>query len=239
MHQDSYAALNPVRTVYQTLAAPLRRYGTPRRKLREEAKKLLEFVGIMPPEYFLNKYPYHLSGGMRQRLVFARSIIPKPKLIVADEPVSMIDASLRLSILDLMLRLNRELGIAFLYITHDLATARYFAQGGKAAVMYLGKIVEAGGMDEVLGRPLHPYLRALLSAAPIPDPKLAKRRKLMDLREAEPPSAENPPPGCRFHPRCPFAEEICSREEPVLSDFGGGHRVACHFADSLPPWRLI
>lgn len=238
VYQDSYSALNPVRTVYQTLAPPLRRYGTPRKRLREETKRLLEFVGIMPPDYFLNKYPYHLSGGMRQRLVFARAIIPKPKLIVADEPVSMIDASLRLSILDLMLRLNRELGIAFLYITHDLATARYFAQAGRIAVMYLGAIVEEGRMEEVLERPLHPYLRALLSAAPIPDPKLARKRELMPLREAEPPSAEHPPPGCRFHPRCPYAQEICAREIPPLRDFGDGHRVACHLVETLPPWRL-
>jgi len=183
VHQDSYSALNPVRTVYQTLSAPLRRYGVPRSKLKEEVKRLLEFVGIMPPEYFLNKYPYHLSGGMRQRLVLARSIIPKPEFIVADEPVSMIDASLRLSILDLMLKLNQELKIAFLYI--------------------------------------------------------ARKKKLMQLKEAEPPSAEAPPPGCRFHPRCPYAHEVCGKEEPPLRDFGEGHRVACHLVDTLPPWRLI
>jgi oligopeptide/dipeptide ABC transporter ATP-binding protein len=239
VHQDSYSALNPVRTVYQALAAPLRRYGTPRKKLKEEVRRLLQFVGIMPPEYFFNKYPYHLSGGMRQRLVLARSIIPKPKFIVADEPVSMIDASLRLSILDLMLKLNRELGVAFFYITHDLATARYFAQEGKIAVMYLGKIVEAGQMGTVLERPLHPYLRALLSAAPIPDPRLARQRKLMSLKEAEPPSAERPPSGCRFHPRCPYAQEICSREEPKFREYEDGHWVACHLVETLPEWRLI
>lgn len=239
VHQDSYAALNPVRTVYQTLAAPLRRYGVPRKKVREEARKLLEFVGIMPPDYFLGKYPYHLSGGMRQRLVVARSIIPKPKFIVADEPVSMIDASLRLSVLDLLLQLNGELGIAFLYISHDLATARYFAHQGKMAVMYLGKVMEQGGMGEVLQRPLHPYLQALLSAAPVPDPRVARSRKLMPLRETEPPSAASPPPGCRFHPRCPYAKEACSREIPELLDRGGGHLVACHFTAEIPPWRLI
>jgi oligopeptide/dipeptide ABC transporter ATP-binding protein len=239
VHQDSYSALNPVRTVYQTLAAPLHRHGTPRRNLKHEVQELLQFVGIMPPEYFFNKYPYHLSGGMRQRLVLARSIIPKPKFIVADEPVSMIDASLRLSILDLMLKLNRELGVAFLYITHDLATARYFAREGKIAVMYLGKIVEAGQMGAVLEHPVHPYLQALLSAAPIPDPRLARQRKLMALREAEPPSAESPPSGCRFHPRCPYAQEICAREEPELSEYANGHRAACHLMETLPEWRLI
>lgn len=238
IHQDPYAALNPVRTVYQTLAAPLRRYGVTRKKIREEARKLLEFVGIVPPDYFLDKYPYHLSGGMRQRLVLARAIIPRPKFIVADEPVSMIDASLRISVLDLMRKLNEELGIAFLYISHDLATTRYFAKNGRMAVMYLGKVVEEGGMEELLRRPLHPYLQALLSAAPVPDPKIARSRKLMPLRETEPPSAAKPPSGCRFHPRCPFAEEVCARESPTLLE-KEGHLVACHLVDKIPPWHLI
>ena len=239
VHQDSYAALNPVRTVYQTLAAPLRRYGVARNKVREEARKLLEFVGIMPPDYFLDKYPHHMSGGMRQRLLFARAIIPKPKFIVADEPVAMIDASLRISVLDLMLKLKEELGIAFLYISHDLATTRYFAKNGKLAVMYLGKVAEEGPMEELLRQPLHPYLQALLSAAPVPDPRIARERKLMPLKETEPPSAASPPPGCRFHPRCPYAKEPCTQEVPPLVERGSGHRVACHLVDSIPPWRLI
>jgi peptide/nickel transport system ATP-binding protein len=174
---------------------------------------------------------------MRQRLVLARTIIPEPRFIVADEPVSMIDPSLRLSILDLMLKLNRELGIAFLYISHDLATARYFAREGRLAVMYLGKIVELGPTGEVFHRPLHPYFRALLSAAPIPDPELARRQKLLPLKEAEPPSAAHPPPGCRFHPRCPYAQPICRQEEPPLLNHGNGHQAACHLVKELPPWR--
>lgn len=239
VHQDSYAALNPAKTIYQTLRAPLLRYGTKRSEVRAEVKRLLEFVGIVPPEYFMNKYPHHLSGGMRQRLLFARSIIPKPKFIVADEPVSMIDASLRLSILDLMMKLKEELGISFLYITHDLATARYIARGGRIAVMYLGKIVELGVLEDVFHTPMHPYLRALLAAAPIPDPKLAKRRGPLPLRSWEIPSADSFPTGCRFHPRCPYAEGICAEEEPPLRDIGDGHQVACHLAEVIPPWRLM
>lgn len=207
--------------------------------MKKEVIKLLELTGIIPPEYFLDKYPYHLSGGMRQRVVIARSIIPKPKFIVADEPISMIDASLRLSILDLMMKLNEELGIAFPYITHDLATARYIAGRGRIAVMYLGRIVETGGLEKVLQRPRHPYLQALLSASPVPDPKIAKSRKLPPLKSLEIPSAESLPGGCLFHPRCPYTKGICAQEVPELENYGGGHQVACHLTEVIPPWRLM
>lgn len=140
VHQDSYAALNPVRTIYQTLSAPLLYHGTRRSEVRGKVEELLKFVGVNPPSYFLGKYPHHLSGGLRQRIVLARSLILQPKFIVADEPVSMIDMSLRLSVLDVMLRVNKELGTAFLYITHDLATARYIGREGRIAVMYLSLI---------------------------------------------------------------------------------------------------
>jgi len=234
VHQDSYAALNPVRTVYQTLSAPLIHYGIKRENLKEEVCNLLKFIGVMPPDYFLNKYPHHLSGGQRQRIVFARSIIPKPKFIVADEPVSMIDASLRLSILDLMMKLNEELGIAFLYITHDLATARYIARKGRVVVIYLGRIVERGKLDEVFQRPLHPYFQALLAAAPIPDPKLARKKKVLPLKSMELPSVENVPSGCSFHPRCLYAEEICTRERPILKEYASDHWVACYKVGRMP-----
>lgn len=239
VHQDSYSALNPMRTVYQTLSAPLLHYGTKREKLREEVCLLMKFVGVMPPEYFLNKFPHHLSGGQRQRLVFARSIIPKPKFIVTDEPVSMIDASLRLSILDLMMKLNEELGIAFLYITHDLATARYIARRGRIAVIYLGRIVETGKLDEVFQKPLHPYFQALLGAAPIPDPKLARKKKVLPLKSMELPSAENLPSGCAFHPRCPYAEDVCIRERPILKEYESNHWTACHRVGYIPLWKPI
>lgn len=238
IHQDSYSALNPVKTIYQSLSAPLRCHGTPSREVKASVEELLRIVGVIPPQYFVNKYPHHLSGGMRQRVVLARSIIPKPRFILADEPVSMVDASLRLSILDLMMKLNKELGIAFLYITHDLATARYIARRGRIAVMYLGRIVETGVLEEVFERPLHPYLQALLAAAPIPDPRVAKKRKALPLRSVEIAGANAIPSGCAFHPRCPYAEEICSKEIPQLVDHKDGHSVACHLAEEIPEWRL-
>lgn len=239
VHQDSYASLNPVRTIYQTLKAPLLQYGVKSRDVKEKVEELLRLMGVIPPEYFFNKYPYHLSGGMRQRVVFARSTIPKPKFIMADEPVSMIDASLKLSILDLMMKLNEELGITFLYITHDLATARYIGRRGRIAVMYLGKIVEMGALEEIFQRPLHPYLHALLSSASVPDPRMARKKKLLPLKSLELPGAEGFPSACRFHPRCPYAKEICSREVPELKEYGDGHRVACHLVERIPPWSLM
>lgn len=237
IHQDSYAALNPVRTIYDTLKAPLLRYGVKKDKLKEEACSLLRFVGLMPPEYFLNKYPHHLSGGQRQRIVFARSTIPKPKFIVADEPVSMVDASMRLSILNLMMKLNEELGIAFLYVTHNLATARYIARRGKIAVIYLGRIVETGKLSEVFQKPLHPYFQALLGAAPIPDPRLARKKKVLPLKSMELPSVMNLPLGCAFHPRCPYAEEICTLKRPKLKEYESNHLAACHLVGSIPEWK--
>ncbi|MCD5417775.1 ABC transporter ATP-binding protein [Candidatus Bipolaricaulota bacterium] len=239
IHQDSYSALNPVKTIHQTLSAPLRRHGTPSCEVKARVEELLRIVGVIPPEYFFNKYPHHLSGGMRQRVVLARSIIPKPQFILADEPVSMVDASLRLSILDLMMKLNRELGVAFLYITHDLATARYIARRGRIAVMYLGRIVETGVLADVFERPLHPYLQALLAAAPIPDPKVAKKRKALPLKSLEVAGADAIPIGCAFHPRCPYAKEICAQEVPQLEDRENGHLVACHRAEVIPPWHLM
>lgn len=238
VHQDSYASLNPVRTIYQTLSAPLLRYGTKRKELKTEVKGILQFIGVIPPEYFLNKYPYHLSGGMRQRVVVARALIPKPKFIVADEPVSMIDPSLRLSILDLLMKLNEEMGTALLYITHDLATARYIGRRGRIAVMYLGQIVEKAGLAEAFQRPLHPYLQALLSAAPIPDPRIAKKRKPLPLKSLDVPSVDNLPSGCRFHTRCPYAKDICTTEAPELKEYENGHWVACHYTGVIPPWSL-
>lgn len=239
VHQDSYAALNPVRTIYQTLKAPLIRYGTRRKDVKREAKRLLEFVGVTPPDYFLNKYPYHLSGGMRQRVVFARSIIPKPEFIVADEPISMIDPSLRLSILDLMMKLNEEFGIAFLYITHDLASARYIARRGRIAVMYLGEIVETGELQDVFENPVHPYFQALLSAAPVPDPRIARKTRPLRLKSTELPRADKLLPGCKFHTRCPYAREICYEKLPRLREIEGDHLVACHFAEEVPQWTPV
>lgn len=240
VHQDSYAALNPVRTIYHSLSAPFLRYHIARneKEAREKVAELLQFMGLTPPEEFLDKYPHQLSGGQRQRVVVARAVALNPKLITADEPVSMIDVSLRLSILDLMHRLNEKFGIAFLYITHDLATARYFVKGGRIAVMYLGQMVETGRLSEVLQKPCHPYLQALLSAVPVPDPKKAREKRPLPLRSLEFPDPTKPPSGCRFHPRCPYAEDICTREIPALRSLDG-RLIACHLAEKIPEWHLL
>ena len=237
VHQDPYASLNPTRTVYQILAPIVKKYYKPssKKELVEEVKDVLSYVGLTPPEYFLNKYPHHLSGGMKQRLAFARTLIPKPKLIVADEPVSMIDMSLRLSVLGLMKKLNEELGIAFIYISHDIATARYFADKAVLALMYLGRIVELGPMDEVIGNPLHPYLRAILSASPIPDPKIARYKRKMELKSLDVPREIVQLKGCPFSPRCPYSGDICFEQTPQFKEYDG-HKVACHFVDKLPKW---
>ncbi len=231
VHQDPYAALNPTKTVLQTLSYPLKRWGIARskREIEERVIKLLELVGLTPPEDFLNKYPHQLSGGQRQRVVIARAISVDPELIVADEPITMVDVSLRLGILDLMLELREKLGTSYLFITHDFGAARYFSAkgGGRIAVMYLGKIIEVGPAEDVIHDPLHPYTRILIEAVPEPDPDKARRRKPIKLRSLDIPSPLNPPPGCKFHTRCPEAWSRCEREEPPLVEVKPRHMVAC------------
>ena len=239
VQQDSYAALNSARTIYQSLAEPLisKKLVKNHKEARARVSELLKTVSLNPPEQFLQKYPHQLSGGQRQRILMARAISMNPKVIVADEPISMIDVSLRISILKLMADLNKNLGIAFVYITHDLATARYIAQNGKIAVMYLGKIVETGDVNLVIENARHPYLQALLSAVPIPDPTIAKLGKKLPLKSLDMPSITNPPKGCRFNPRCIYATEVCEKEEPKLVSCGQEF-VACHNVEEIPVWKL-
>lgn len=238
VHQDSYAALNPTRTIFQSLSAPIiqHKLATNRLETLDQLVKLFTMVGLTPPEDFLFKYPHQLSGGQRQRTLLARALSVRPKLIIADEPVSMVDVSLRISLLDLMSKMNDELDVAFVYITHDLATARYVAKNGRIIVMYLDKIVEMGDLNEILEHPHHPYLQALLAAIPIPAPKIAQKNVTLPLRSIDMPSNINPPSGCRFHPRCPYWKPICEKEDPVLRDYKGG-KIACHCAESIPEWK--
>lgn len=237
VQQDSYAALNPVKTLRHSLCGPLlhKKLAKNNADAVRQVYEALDMVGINHEE--LDKYPHELSGGQRQRILMARAILMRPKLIVADEPVSMIDVSLRISILNLMAKLNKSLGIAFVYITHDFGTARYIARDGNIAIMYLGKMVEYGNVQEVLEHPSHPYLQALLTAVPVPDPVIAKKKRELPLKSIDMPSVAAPPPGCRFHPRCPYAVDRCQEEEPVLVPFERG-KCACHLADRIPEWSL-
>jgi peptide/nickel transport system ATP-binding protein len=240
VQQDSYAALNPSRTIFHSLRDPILRHKKARdsREARKVISELLETVELKPVELFLDKYPHQLSGGQRQRVLMVRAISLGPKLIIADEPVSMIDVSLRLSILNLMTRLNRNLGIAFLYITHDLATARYISRNGRLCVLYLGKIVESGPVRTLIETPAHPYLQALLLAVPVPDPELAAHRRKLQHTSIDMPSIVSPPQGCRFHTRCSYAKEECSRASCELYEYNG-RLTACVRAGEIPEFKLV
>lgn len=237
VQQDSYAALNPVKTLRHSLCGPVlhKKLAKNNAQALQQVYEALDMVGINHEE--LDKYPHELSGGQRQRILMARAILMRPKLIVADEPVSMIDVSLRISILNLMSKLNKTLGIAFVYITHDFGTARYIARDGNISIMYLGKMVEYGNVQEVLEHPAHPYLQALLTAVPIPDPVIAKKKRELPLKSIDMPSVAAPPSGCRFHPRCPYAVDRCASEEPKLMPWGNG-KCACHLTGEIPEWSL-
>jgi peptide/nickel transport system ATP-binding protein len=226
--QDPYASLNPRMRIGQSVGHPLEIHGMAKgTEKRKKVLEILERIGLAPPEQFIDLYPYQLSGGQRQRIAMARSLILRPEFIVADEPVSMIDVSLRTTIIDLMLDLRRELELTYLFITHDLAIAKYISD--RVAVMYLGKIVEMGSKQEIFMNPMHPYTQALLSAIPVPNPQ--RQRKTLELK-GEVSSAINIPPGCRFNPRCPYATEKCKETEPELIEATKGHFVACYQAET-------
>jgi oligopeptide transport system ATP-binding protein len=223
--QDPYASLSPRRTVAQIIREPLdlHRVGTPAER-RERVEELLRTVGLR--NAVLDRYPHEFSGGQRQRIGIARALALEPKLIVADEPVSALDVSVQSQVLNLLAELKATRGIAFLFISHDLAVIQHVSD--TIAVMYLGKLVEQAPAFTLYARPRHPYTQALLSAIPQPDPRSGKRRIVL---EGEVPSALHPPSGCAFRTRCPRAQAVCAEAAPPLTDAAAGHRVACHFAD--------
>ncbi len=233
--QDPYSSLNPVHNVRYHLSRPLRLHSHAHTHAQETEQilALLNRVSLSPAEQFIQKYPHQLSGGQRQRVAIARALAVHPEVLLADEPVSMLDVSIRLDILNLLLRLKDEEQLALLFITHDIASARYFAEN--TLVMYAGQVVEGGPSEEVISRPRHPYTQLLISAAPDPDrlgpdgnvvAPLAGGRSSLPAR-GEIPSLINPPGGCRFHPRCPHAMPVCSQHFPKRTELGGGHWTHC------------
>ena len=226
--QDPYASMNPRFRAQDVLEEPLiiHQVGETRAEREKIVRRSLEEVRLIPPEEFMGRFPHMLSGGQRQRVATARTLVLSPSMIIADEPVSMIDLSTRAEILHMMKTVQRELGLTYLYITHDLSTARYFTD--RIAVMYLGKIVEMGGADEIIDNALHYYTKALIAAVCEPIPGKSNTIKEIPIK-GEIPSAASIPPGCRFHPRCLYAKPQCQEEEPVLKEVESGHQVACHF----------
>ncbi len=222
--QDPYASLNPRKRIAQIVGDPMVQHGIVKRgEAKGVVQDLLETVGLNPEHY--NRFPHEFSGGQRQRIGIARALGLRPKLIIADEPVSALDVSIQAQIINLLEDLQEEYGLTVIFVAHDLSVVRHVAD--RIAVMYLGKIVEIGPAEAVYNTPIHPYTHALLSAVPIPDPRANAARKQVIL-EGDVPSPANPPSACRFHTRGPRATEICSTDEPPLIDHGGGHFAACH-----------
>jgi peptide/nickel transport system ATP-binding protein len=233
--QDPYSSLNPRHNVGTIVGAPLRLQKVHTEKgIKATVQELLELVGLSPEHY--NRYPHEFSGGQRQRIGIARTLALRPKLIVADEPVSALDVSIQAQVVNLLEDLQDELGLTYVVIAHDLSVVRHISD--RVAVMYLGKLVEVAGRDDLYTSPRHPYTVALLSAVPAPEPlrgESGQRQRRERIRLAgDVPSPLNPPPACRFHTRCWKAQEICRTEEPPLAELAPGHSVACHFPENTP-----
>jgi oligopeptide transport system ATP-binding protein len=226
--QDPYASLNPRHSVKKIIAEPLVIHGMMNgAELHERVVELLELVGLNPA--YMHRFPHEFSGGQRQRIMIARALSVKPDFIVCDEPISALDVSIQAQVVNLLQELQEKLGVAYLFIAHDLSMVKHISH--RVAVMYLGKVVELAGRNEIFDNPIHPYTQSLTSAVPIPSPKLERQRQRIILK-GEPPSPANPPSGCVFHPRCPIAEKICKREVPEFSEIQPEHFVACHLADT-------
>jgi peptide/nickel transport system ATP-binding protein len=227
--QDPFASLNPRMKIGEAIGHSLKIFEmADEEDRRARVVEMMERVGLEPAPVLYDVYPHQLSGGQRQRAVIARALMLHPDLVVADEPIAMADVSVRALLLELMLQLKKDFNLTYLFITHDLATAKYICD--RIGIMYLGRLAEVGGLHEVYGHPLHPYTQALLAAVPVPDPQ---QRRTQPLPPGEIPSPINPPPGCRFHPRCPIAKHNCALEEPQIRELRTGHWVACHYADQF------
>jgi len=228
--QNPYASLDPRMTVSQIVAEPLEVHKVASgQQLRQRVLSLLQLVGLSPE--MADRYPHEFSGGQRQRIGIARALALRPRLIVADEPVSALDVSVQAQILNLLVDLRREFKLTYVFIAHNLDVVRYISD--RIAVMYLGRIVELGQCDQVYATPLHPYTQALISAAPLPDPDVDRSRRI--ILQGDLPSPANPPSGCPFHTRCPIVQEVCKVDVPPLREVTPGHQSACHFAESLLP----
>lgn len=226
--QDPFESLNPRMMIKDIVAEPLRiqKVTKTRDELDERVKQILREVELVPPEEFMHRFPHEMSGGQRQRVAVARAFVLNPEFVVADEPVSMLDVSIRAEVLNLMLTLVQKRGASFLYITHDLALARHICD--RVAVMYLGRVVELGDVDTIINKPLHPYTRALIGAVPVPDPAIKRTGEVIS---GEIPSPIAPPPGCHFNTRCPYAHIRCTSMDPPLMEVEKDHWVACHLVD--------
>ncbi len=221
--QDPFASLNPRKRVGQIIGMPLRLHGTERKDVEPQVRELLRKVGLHPEH--INRYPHEFSGGQRQRIGIARALALDPTLVVADEPVSALDVSVQAQVINLLVDLQREFGLSYLFVAHDLSVVRHVSD--RIAVMYLGKLMEVSPSEELYTKPIHPYTFALLSAIPIPDPNENRERQRIVV-SGEPPNPIDPPSGCVFHPRCPRATDICREVEPPLARYANGHLAACH-----------